>query len=378
MSGFSPYGGERALARGDDVNVLNGLNYLNYFSGECLTGILNAKSEIQNPKSKIAILAIVLFVTLLPWAHLAEAQQRTKVPRIGFLSSPHLRRPFAAFTEAFRQGLRDLGYVEGKNILIEYRYAEGVLDRLPMLASELVGLNVDVIVAAGGLTLVSAAKKVTDSIPIVMTTSSDPVASGIVTSLARPGGNVTGLSTLARELGDKRLELLKEVVPKLSRVAVVGGRDLSVSPQIKEIEIAGRALGVRIQRVQMAGVEDLEKAIAATTKERAGALMTVIHPMFTGIRGRLADLAVKNRLPTMFPQPEAVDAGILMAYGPDTLALYRRAAVYVDKILKGTKPAELPVEQPVKFEFVINLKTAKQIGLTIPPNVLARADRVIR
>jgi putative tryptophan/tyrosine transport system substrate-binding protein len=306
-----------------------------------------------------------------------EAQQPTKVPRIGFLSSAS-PSSFSVFTEAFRQGLRDLGYVEGKNILIEYRYAGGVLDRLPMLAGELVGLKVDVIVAAGGLTLVSAAKKVTDSIPIVMTNSADPVASGIVASLAHPGGNVTGLSTLARELGDKRLELLKDTIPKLSRVAVVGGPNLSVSPQIKEIEIAGRALGVRIQRVQMAGVEDLEKAIAATIKECAGALMTMIHPMFTGIRGRLADHAVKNRLPTMFPQPEAVEAGILMAYGPDTLALYRRAATYVDKILKGRKPADLPIEQPTKFEFIVNLRTAKLIGLTIPPNVLARADRVLR
>jgi putative ABC transport system substrate-binding protein len=298
--------------RGDDVNVLNALNYLNYFSGECL---METQSKIGDPKSKIANLAIVLFVTLLPWAHLAEAQQRTKVPRIGFLSSAS-PPSFAAFTEAFRQGLRDLGYMEGKNILIEYRYAEGVLDRLPMLAGELVSLKVDVIVAAGGLTLVSAAKKVTDSIPIVMTNSADPVTSGIVASLARPGGNVTGLTTLARELGDKRLELLKETIPKLSRVAVVGGLDLSVSPQIKEIEIAARVLGVRIQRVQMARVEALEKAIAVTIKERAGALMTVIHPMFTGIRGRLADLAIKNRLPTMFPQPESVDVGILMAYGP--------------------------------------------------------------
>ena len=323
------------------------------------------------------VIGVALSALLFALSFPAQAQQPTKLPRIGFLSSVS-PSSFLAFTEAFRQGLRDLGYVEGKTILIEYRFAEGVLDRLPMLAGELVSLKVDVIVAAGGLTLVAAAKKVTDSIPIVMTTSSDPVSSGIVAGLARPGGNVTGLSTLARELGDKRLELLKEVVPKLSRVAVFGGPNLSVSPQIEEIEIAGRALGVRIQRVQMAGVEDLEKSIAATTKERAGALMTVIHPMFTGIRGRLADLAVKNRLPTMVPHPEAVDAGILMAYGPDTLALYRRAATYVDKILKGTRPADLPVEQPRKFELAINLTTAKQIGLTIPPNVLARADRVIR
>jgi putative ABC transport system substrate-binding protein len=323
------------------------------------------------------IICSALIALLFALSFPVEAQQPGKVPRIGFLSSAS-PSSFSAFTDAFRQGLRDLGYVDGKNILIEYRYAEGVLDRLPMLAGELVRLKVDVIVAAGGLTLVSAAKKVTDSIPIVMTNSADPVASGIVASLAQPGGNVTGLTTLARELGDKRLELLKEAVANLSRVAVVGGRDLSVSPQIKEIEIAGQALGVRIQRVQMAGVDDLEKAIAATIKERAGALMAMIHPMFTGIRSRLAGLAIKNRLPTMFPQPEAVEAGILMAYGPDTLALYRRAATYVDKILKGRKPADLPVEQPMKFEFVINLKTAKQIGLTIPPNVLARADRVIK
>jgi putative ABC transport system substrate-binding protein len=309
----------------------------------------------------------------------AEAQETKKLPRIGYLSSSSPSSA-AASIDAFRQGLRDLGYVEGKNILIEYRHADGKLDRLPALAGELVGLKVDLIVASGGATLVEAARKATATIPIVMTSSADPVGSGLVASLARPGGNVTGLSSLNTELGDKRLELLKEVVPSLARVGILGGRETQGdSRQMKEIEVAGKALRVRLQPVHMRGADDLKNAFAAMTKERAGAVMTLINPMFSPrVRAQIADLAIRSRLPTMFPQPDAVEAGGLMAYGADNLALHRRAATYVNKILKGTKPADLPVEQPIKFEFVINLKTAKQIGLTIPPNVLARADRVVR
>jgi len=323
------------------------------------------------------ILAMVTVGSLFVTASIASAQQPGKIPRVGLLSSSS-SSSVASYTAAFQQGLRDLGYVEGSTIVIEYRYAEGKLDRLPKLAGELVGLKVDVIVVAGGATLVQAAKKATDTIPIVMTSSADPVGSGLVASLARPGGNVTGLSSLNQELGDKRLELLKEAVPKLSRVAVLGGQQSSRSQQIQEIEVAGKALGVRVQTLQMASAADLEKAFAAIIKERAGAIMTLIHPIFTAIRVQVAELAVKSRLPSMFPQPEAAEAGGLMAYGPDTLALYRRAATYVDKILKGRKPVDLPVEQPMKFEFVVNLKTAKQIGVTIPQSVLFRADRVFK
>ena len=321
--------------------------------------------------------SILIAIMLLAVAVIAYAQQPAKVRRIGYLSSS-FRSSLKAEFDAFRQSLRDLGYVEGQNLLIEYRYAEGALGRLRTLAEELVSLKVELMVVSGGATLVEAAKKATQEIPIVMTSSADPVGMGLIASLARPGGNVTGLTTMARELGDKRLELLKEVVPKLSLVGVLGGPETSGYSQMEEIEIAGKALGVRLHRVNMRGAEDLNNAFSTVIRERAGALMTLIHPMFTSIRQQIAELAIKNRLPTMFPQPEIVAAGGLLAYGPDNIVLYRRAAVYVDKILKGAKPADLPVEQPKKFEFIVNLKTAKQIGLTIPPNVLARADKVIK
>jgi putative ABC transport system substrate-binding protein len=325
------------------------------------------------------ITVLVLCTILLALCAPVEAQQSTKIFRIGYLSSSSPSSA-AGSIDAFRQGLRDLSYVEGKNILIEYRYAEEKLDRLPALADELVGLKVDMIIAFGGATLVQAARKATATIPIVMTSSADPVGSGLVASLARPGGNVTGLSSLNLELGDKRLELLKEAVPNLSRAGILGGQESpGFARQMKEIEIAGKALGIRLQPVHMRRADDLKNAFASMTKERAGAVMTLINPIFSPqIRAQIADLAIRGRLPTMFPQPDAVEVGGLMAYGPDNLALHRRAATYVDKILKGTKPADLPVEQPIKFELIINLKTAKQIGLTIPPNVLARADRVIR
>jgi putative tryptophan/tyrosine transport system substrate-binding protein len=335
------------------------------------------QNRIARMRAEIFFLALCapLVVFCLP----AEAQQPKKIPRIGYLSSSSPSSA-AASIDTFRQGLRDLGYTEGKNILIEYRYAEGKLDRLPALAGELIGLKVDLIVASGGATLVEAARKATATIPIVMTSSADPVGTGLVASLARPGGNVTGLSTLALELGDKRLELLKEVVPNLTRVGILGGKESpSYARQMKEIEIAAKALGVRLQPVHMRGADDLKDAFASMTKERAAAVMTLITPIFSPpVRAQIADLAIKSRLPTMFPQPDAVEAGGLMAYGPDNLALHRRAATYVDKILKGAKPAELPVEQPKKFEFIVNLKAAKEIGLTIPPNVLARADKVIK
>jgi len=243
----------------------------------------------------------------------AQAQQTKRSPRIGFLSSSS-PSAFAAYADAFRQGLRDVGYVEGKNMFIEYRYAEEKLDRLPELAAELVQLKVDIIVAAGGATLVLAAKKATETIPIVMTNSADPVGSGLVASLAQPGGNVTGLSTLNLELGDKRLELLKEVVPKLSRVGVLGGADSpGYDRQMKEIETAGKALRVRLLPVKMREADDLKSAFAKITKERAGAVMTLIHPMFSPIRRQIAELAIKHRLPSIYHQPEAVENGILMA-----------------------------------------------------------------
>jgi putative ABC transport system substrate-binding protein len=281
--------------------------------------------------------------------------------------------------EAFRQGLRDLGYVEGKNIIIEWRYAEAKPERLPALAAELVRLKVDVIVT-GGEAATRPAKEATSTIPIVMAQDADPVGTGFVVSLAQPGGNITGLSRLAPELNGKRLELLKEIIPKLSRVAVFEtSTDPGYAQTFKEIELASVALGLRIQHIDVLGAKDIEPAFRAASKGRAEAMLMLISgPVASFRREEIPQLAIKNRLPTMFTRSEYVEAGGLMNYGVSVNDLDRRAAVYVDKILKGRKPADLPVEQPTKFEFVINLKTAKQIGLTIPPNVLARADKVIR
>jgi putative tryptophan/tyrosine transport system substrate-binding protein len=309
----------------------------------------------------------------------AEAQQAAKIARIGYLSpnlaaSPHLR-------EAFRQGLRDLGYVEGRNVVIEYRDAEGKLERLPTIAAELVALKVDVIVAPNTVGVL-AAKQATKTIPIVFAVAADPVASGLVTSLARPGGNVTGLSILAPELVGKCLELLTQAVPGVSRVAVLwqpgGLGERTEKDMLKAADVAARALGVRLQFVEARGPEDFDRAFSDMTSARAGALTVLPSNMFNNERRRLVDLAAKNRLPTVFPYREGVDAGGLMAYGANLADLLRRAASYVDKILKGTKPTDLPVEQPTKFELVINLKTAKALGLTIPQSVLGRADEVIR
>jgi len=321
---------------------------------------------------------IVLLIGLtLASVHLAEAQQPTKIPRIGFLAAVSLSANSARF-EAFRQGLRELGYMEGKNIIIEWRSSEGKADRLPGLAAELVRLKVDMIVS-GGSTATRPAKEATNTIPIVMAQDTDPVGNGFVASLARPGGNITGLATLAPELSGKQLELMKEIVPRLSRVAVFGTSTRSGNAQsLKETELAAGAFGVKLQYLDILSPKDIETAFRAASKDRADAVLVLTSPFATSQRTQIADLAVKNRLPAIYDRAEFVEDGGLMTYSVSSTDLFRRAAIYVDKILKGAKPADLPVEQPIKFEFIINLKAAKQIGLTIPPNVLARADKVIK
>jgi putative ABC transport system substrate-binding protein len=308
----------------------------------------------------------------------AEAQQPAKIPRIGYFSATSLSA-IPERIKAFKQGLRELGYVEGKNIVIEYRWAEGKLDRLPALADELVRLKVDVIVS-GGPSNTRAAKGATGTIPIVMTNDSDPVETGFVESLARPGGNVTGLATLRPELSGKQLELLKEIIPKLSRVAFFGtSTDPANAESLKESELAAGTFGVKVQYLDVLRPKDIETAFRAAAKGRADAvLMLVAGPVANSHRTEFAELAVKSRLPAIYYQRAYVEAGGLMSYGVSVTDLDRRAATFVDKILKGAKPADLPVEQPTKFEFIINLKAAKQIGLTVPPNVLVRADRVIK
>jgi putative ABC transport system substrate-binding protein len=309
----------------------------------------------------------------------AEAQQAAKVARIGYLAADRAANP--QLHEAFRQGLRDLGHVDGRNVVIEYRDAEGKLERLPALAAELVALKVDVIVASGTLAAL-AAKQATKTIAIVFTAVPDPVGSGLVTSLARPGGNVTGFSGLAAELVGKRLEQLKQAVPGVSRVGVLwhpgAFGERTEQEMLKEAEVAARALGVQPQFVEARVPADFDRAFSEMTRSRAGALTVLTSGMFFTERRRLVALAAKNRLPAVYPWREAVDAGGLMSYGANIAALYRRAATYVDKILKGAKPGDLPVEQPTKFELVINLKTAKALGLTIPQSVLGRADEVIQ
>jgi putative ABC transport system substrate-binding protein len=308
----------------------------------------------------------------------AHAQQAAKIPRIGLLNS-NVPDAFKTRTESFRQGLRDLGYVEGKNIVVEYRYADGNVDRLKTLAAELVNLKVDVIVTAVS-SATRAAKAATRAIPIVMAQDNDPVATGAVSSLARPGGNVTGLSSLSVEIGGKQLELLKEILPKLARVAVIGTSNGAPAhtQRIQEIERVAEALRIQCQYFDVPESKGIDTAFKAATKTHAGAMVVLGGIVLTAHRTDVANLAAKNRLPAIFNVPEFVDVGGLMTYGASYNDLYRRVAAYVDKILKGAKPADLPVEQPTKFELVINLKAAKQIGLTIPPNVLARADKVIK
>ena len=318
-------------------------------------------------------LSVMLSALCLP----AEAQQPKEVPRIGYLTADSRSTREDVRAEAFRQGLREFGYVEGKNIIIEWRSAEGKLDRLHAFATELVRLKVDVIVT-GDPTATRPVKEATTTIPIVMTQDSDPVGNGFVASLARPGGNITGLSNLAQEISGKRLELLKEIVPKLSRVAVLG---MSTNPgnslSLRETELAAGALGVQLQYLDIRDPKDIAAVLRTANKGRADAVLVLNFP--GNISRVIPDLVVKHRLPAIYyASTIVVDRGGLMSYGASITDLDRRAATYVDKILKGAKPADLPVEQPTKFEFVINLRAAKQIGLTIPPNVLVRADRVIK
>ena len=308
-----------------------------------------------------------------------EAQQAAKTPRIGYLVTSLAVSPHPQ--EAFRQGLRDLGYVEGRNVVIEYRDAEGKPERFPAVAAELVALKVDVIVAGPTLAAL-AAKQATKTIPIVFANAADPFASGLVTSLARPGGNVTGLSMLAPELVGKCLELLQQAVPGVSRVAALwqpgSSGERTEKDMVKEAGVAARALGVRLQFVEARGPADFDRAFSDMTRARAGALAVLPSSMLFNERRRLVDLAARNRLPAVYPYREAVDAGGLMSYGANFGDLYRRAATYVDKILKGAKPADLPVEEPKRFKLLVNLRTAKALGLTIPQSLLARADEVIQ
>jgi putative ABC transport system substrate-binding protein len=330
------------------------------------------KSVIRNAKSAILVGAM-LFALCYP----AEAQQERKVYRTGYLSALS-RSAESLRLDGFWQALRDSGYVEGKNIVMEYRFAEGKFDRLPQLADELVRLKVDVIVTTGP-TSTRAAKEATNTIPIVMANDADPVGSGVVASLARPGGNITGLSTLSPETSGKQLELLKEIVSKLCRVAVVGASTSTSSAlALRETELAAGALGVQLQYLDVLDSKDIETAFREAGKGGADAVLVLSTAVLNTHRKQIIDLAVKSRLAAIYPDTAYTEAGGLMSYEANLVEMWRRAAIYVDKILKGAKPAELPIEQPTKFEFVINLKTAKQIGLTIPPNLLARADKVIK
>jgi len=326
---------------------------------------------------KAAVPSILIAVVLLAVTVIAEAQQPNKIPRIGYLSGAGDPSNPGPNVEAFRRGLQELGYIEGKNILVEYRYIEGKRDRVPSLVAELVQLKVDVLVSPN-LPAIRAAKQATKTIPIVMVINWDPVAEGLIDSLARPGGNITGLSRLTRDLSGKRLELLKEVVPGISRVGVLDDADAQLKA-LKDYQAAGRALKIQLQSLEIRGPNpDLEGAFQAAVRSRIRALIATQITVVLPYTEKIADLAIKNRLPLMFETGSSVEAGGLMSYAASDADLFRRAAIYVDKILKGAKPAELPVEQPTKFELVINLKTGKQIGLTIPPNVLARADKIIK
>jgi putative tryptophan/tyrosine transport system substrate-binding protein len=329
---------------------------------------------------KAGVPSILVAVVLLVLGVIAEAQPAKKVPRIGYLSAADPTRE-SARSEAIRLALRELGYIDGQNIAIEYRYAEGKRDRQPELAAELVRLKVDIILVTGAEVLVQAAKNATKTIPIVMMRGADPVEAGLVESLARPGGNVTGITNLSTDLGGKRLELLKDAAPKVARVAVLYEPTVRADVfQVKEVlPVAARALRLTIQPWEVRAGDDFEKVFAALSKERPNGLyVSGGSPRMMANRKRIADLALKSRLPSMYQNREFVDAGGLMSYDADLADSYRRVAYYVDKILKGPKPADLPVEQPTKFELVINLKTAKQIGLTIPQSLLYRADKVIR
>ena len=333
-----------------------------------------ARGEKKNMKKRITLWLLATF--FLANVSFAEAQQTGKIPRIGFLDNS-TASGMSPTLEAFRQELSKLGWIEGKNITIEYRFAEQKLERLPELAAELVRLKVDLIVASGGPTPL-AAKKTTNTIPIVMTSTTDPVGAGLIASLARPGGNVTGNSGLADELNTKRLEILRDAIPKLARVGFLrpsGASDI----QLKELRPAAVALKLKLEEIEtQPTAKGLESAFQTAKQKQVGAIMTPAGRRFFAERKRIVELAVKHRLPAIYPQKEFVDEGGLMSYGADYDDLYRRAAVYVDKILKGAKPADLPVQQATKFEFVINLKAAKQIGLTLSPEFLSRANKVMK
>jgi putative ABC transport system substrate-binding protein len=326
------------------------------------------------------VYGLTLSALFLALCSSATAQQPKKVPRIGYLATSDAARE-SARAEGIRLALRELGHIEGQNIAIEYRHAKGKVDLVPELAGELVRLKVDIILVSGGTRTIRAAKNATRTIPIVMTgLTGDPVEAGLVESLARPGGNVTGLSSLSRELAGKRLELLKEAVPKIARVAVLYEPAILGSlPEVREVlPAAARALGLTVRSWEVRAADGFDKVLASLNKQRPDGLYVSGGPLMTNNQKRIADFALKSRLPSTYPYREAVDVGGLMSYAADLADSYRRVAYYVDRILKGAHPADLPVEQPRKFELVINLKTAKQIGLTIPPEVLARADRVIR
>ena len=332
----------------------------------------NPQSTMRNPKL-LALLCAMLFALCSS----VEAQQSKKVPRIVFLSvqSPSI---LSARFDAFRRGLGELGYVDGKNIVIEYLHSDGSQDRLPAVVAELVRRQTDVIVT-GGSQATRAAKEGTSTIPIVMAQDNDPLGAGFVASLARPGGNVTGLANLTAELTGKQLELLKEILPKLARLAVFSDKTEPGNPQaVKATEAAAKGFGVQVFYMDVQAEKDIDPAFRAASGKRAEALLVMPTPAMNQRRKQIASLAAKSRLPAIYPRAEYVEDGGLMMYGVNMNDLFRRAAIFVDKILKGAKPADLPVQQPTKFNLALNLKTAKQIGLTIPPNVLARADRVIR
>jgi|ERR1043166_5599872 putative ABC transport system substrate-binding protein len=332
---------------------------------------MNLKFKILNLEAAFSAGVLVLALTA------SAGAQRAAKNTVGFLSA-NSRAPMSGRYDAFRQGLRELGYVEGKNIVIESRYAAGKIDALTALAGELVRLKVDVIVTEG-TTATRFAKEATSSIPIVMAQDPDPVGTGFVGSLAQPGGNITGLSNLRPELSGKRLELIKDIVPLLARLAVLGTSTVPGNAQsIKEMELGASGFGVQLQYLNVPSPEEIDTVFRAANKGRADAILVLGSPFLLSQRTKVIDLALRNRLPAIYYASEFVEDGGLMSYGVNINDLFRRAAVYVDKILKGAKPADLPVEQPTKFELVINLKAAKQIGLTIPPNVLARADRVIK
>ncbi len=339
--------------------------------------ILDFGFSIRRSKSK-KVFCLALGALLLALSLPVEAQQPAKIPRIGYVSGTGDASNQGPYVEALRQGMRDLGYVEGKNFVIEYRGAAGKPDRTPSLVTELVELKVDVLVVPTAASI-RAAKRATKTIPIIMVTQVDPVATGLVDSLARPGGNITGIATLQRDLSGKRLELLTEVVPRLSRVGVLRNPDDETGIGFKDYEPAARALKIRLHSLDARGPNpDLEGAFREAVKARVNAVITITNnPLFRNSK-RITDLALKNRLPSMYEGSTWVEAGGLMSYSANDLEIFRRAATYVDKILKGAKPADVPIEQPTKFEFVINLKTAKHIGVTVPQKVLVRADKVIK